>query len=67
MDRPNIRIALKAKGMTQKQLAVAMACSEGLVSQIISGEVNPTYERAAAMERLLGVPHVQLFAEQAPV
>ena len=55
-----IKNALRDKGMSQKELATALKCSEPLISQLVGGGVKPTYQRARDLERVLGIPTHEL-------
>lgn len=43
---------LKKHGITQKQFAARLGCSQSLVSQWITGETEMTGERAIKIERV---------------
>ena len=45
--------ALEASGMTQKQLAEAMGCTQQYVSLLLSGNLNMTLETIARLEKAL--------------
>jgi transcriptional regulator with XRE-family HTH domain len=49
-----VRSVLKAKGLSQKQLAASLSVSEQVVSKWLSGSENLTLETIANIERVLG-------------
>lgn len=49
-----VRSVLKAKGLSQKQLAASLLVSEQVVSKWLSGSENLTLETIANIERVLG-------------
>ncbi len=63
MVKTIIRDALKQKGISQKELARLLGCSEPLVSHLLKGTVLPTYRRALALEQHLGIPHQKLLEQ----
>lgn len=48
------RSAMAQKGITQKQLAEAMGCTQQYVSQILKGNLNLTLETISKLEKALG-------------
>lgn len=58
-----IRDALTQRGMSQKELARLLNCSEPLISHLVKGTVQPTYRRALALEQHLGIPHQTLLPQ----
>lgn len=49
-----IKLALAAKGMTQKQLARAIGCTDGAVSQWIKGRTTPSLSHVLAIAQVTG-------------
>ena len=59
-----IRITREAKGMTQKQLAMAAQVSPGLVAQLESGKVQPSLKTIERIAKALSVSACYLILEQ---
>lgn len=51
-----IRDELKERGMTQKQLAVAMDIKPSVLSETVNGKRSISVNMALALERVLGIP-----------
>ena len=51
-----IRHRMEETGMTQKQLAEAMNCTQQHVSSLLGGRNNMTLETIAKLEKALGIP-----------
>jgi len=47
---------VKLSGVSQVKIARDVGCSPGLISQYVRGLVMPTFDKAIAMARVLGVP-----------
>lgn len=49
------RGAMSRKGITQKQLAEAMGCTQQYVSLVLKGNLNLTLETISRLEKALGI------------
>lgn len=59
------RGAMKRKGITQKQLAEAMGCTQQYVSLVLKGNLNLTLETISRLEKALGIRIMEnLFSEE---
>jgi transcriptional regulator with XRE-family HTH domain len=55
MDIQNLVIELKAKGLTQQQIATAVPCSQSTISDIengVIGQVRPSYNLVTGLQEL---------------
>lgn len=59
-----IREILKRKGVEQKDLAAAIGMSEGNMSRIITGKVEPGHGKIEKMAQVLGVPVSAFYDEE---
>jgi transcriptional regulator with XRE-family HTH domain len=50
-----VRGAMTRKGITQKQLAEAMGCTQQYVSLVLKGNLNLTLETISRLEKALGL------------
>ena len=55
MKDSNIKLLMKNKGYTQKQLAIKSRCTEASISKYVSGERTPTLKTAKRLAKALGV------------
>ena len=62
-----IKIARKARGITQKELAVRAGISPGMVGQLEMGKVNASFKIMKKISEVLGVSICYLILEQSEV
>ena len=56
--------ARKAKGLTRKQLATIVGCSESMIVKIERGEKSPSMDMAGRISKALGKTVDKLFFAQ---
>lgn len=59
-----VKKAREKKGMTQKQLAVALAEKESVIHRIESGKIKPPVNIAKKLEQFLGIKIVEEFTPE---
>ena len=60
----NLKRILKAKGMTQKQLADMVGVSESMISQYVSGAKSPSFEMSFKIAEVLDCESADLVTER---
>ncbi len=65
--RLDLKIAMLARGKTQRQVAWQSGISENRLSQIVQGWVEPTAREQTAIAAAVRAPPENLFAETAGV
>lgn len=67
MSHPGVRWRhlMRARELTQRQVATSVQVSEKHLSQILTGKVMPSADLVIRLARLLGVDPRQMWLEQA--
>ena len=58
--RENLRSAMDAREVSQRQLASSISTSVSYVNRVLQGSVNPPMDRCEEMAQAVGLPLVDL-------
>lgn len=58
--RENLRSAMEAKSVSQRQMASSIQTSVSYVNRVLQGSVNPPMDRCEEMAQTVGMPLIDL-------